>query len=261
MTFGRGFIADTHATHQGSAAPVIEAAAATGKRPAAFIQQVNNQLQTETCVGWTFKESVELRAAALGLVIPPLSASGIYALAKQLQQAFEGTTSQPMVDNGCEPSLAAQAFRSFGAPTEAQRPFVPSEVCAKLQIADLQTADATLGFFVKGFYGIVEAGTARSARVRQALDAGMPVPLSVPSSTGSFESPDGRVLSAPTSWVADNHMVELVDYRSAPEGAFEYLILNHWGTSWGSGGLAWCDDSFLQYSNNLFIVDIAPVTM
>jgi hypothetical protein len=253
---GRGFVADTHLTHQGSAAPVITAATATGKRPVSFIKQINSQGETETCVPWTFKETIDLRASSLGIVVPPLSASGLYALALQLAQAFEGTKAYPLVDQGCQPSLQAQAIRSFGAVTEADRPWNPASICTKLSIADVEAAQSTIGFFVKGFYGVVEVGDARGARVRQALDAGMPVPLSVPSSSGSFENPDGLVLSAPTSYLTDNHMVSLVDYRSAPEGAFEYLFLNHWGTSWGSGGLAWCDDSFIQYSNNLFIVDI-----
>lgn len=36
-----------------------------------------------------------------------------------------------------------------------------------------------------------------------------------------------------------NHMVTLVGYRPAPDGGYEFLIKNSWGTGWGIGGYAW----------------------
>lgn len=262
MSYGAGFRPDTYAKPVHVASALLGAATPAG-RPISYLSQIGgikNQGQTETCVAFTFVECIALRAAALGITTPRGSETGVYTLSLQLEQAFQGDTSQPLVDMGSQPALAGQGIRSFGVPSSLIRPFDPVDVTRKLSFADLLLADATLPLVVSGFAGISEGGDARVAKVVQALGTGIPVALSVPASSSEFESPDGQVLTAPTTWKADNHMVQLVDFRPkvslASVGTYEFLIMNHWGPNWASQGLAWCDESFVQYSESLFIVDL-----
>jgi C1A family cysteine protease len=63
--------------------------------------------------------------------------------------------------------------------------------------------------------------------------------IAVTVAAGSSFSPDtnGRIKKCGNGSI--NHMVNLVGYRPAPSGGYEFLIANSWGTGWGDGGFAW----------------------
>jgi len=48
---------------------------------------------------------------------------------------------------------------------------------------------------------------------------------------------EGRITTCDATRV--NHMVNLAGYRPAPDGGYEFLIANSWGTGWGEAGFAW----------------------
>ncbi len=73
--------------------------------------------------------------------------------------------------------------------------------------------------------------------LRQAIvDHGV---IAVTVAAGSSFTPDanGRIKSCSAGRI--NHMVTLAGFRPAPNGGFEFLIANSWGTGWGDGGFAW----------------------
>jgi C1A family cysteine protease len=73
--------------------------------------------------------------------------------------------------------------------------------------------------------------------LRQAiLDYGV---IAVTVAAGSSFSPNssGRITSCGSRGI--NHMVTLAGYRPAPNGGYEFLIGNSWGSDWGDGGFAW----------------------
>jgi hypothetical protein len=258
MAFGRGFRPDTLVTHDGSADAYLGTAApSAGKRLVDYLPSiggVGNQGSTESCVGFAFRETIGLRAAALGLSVPLGSALGIYAGTRQLEQAFGKVTDQPLTDSGSSPALAVEFIRRFGLPSEAAFPFDAAKVCDKLTLADLETADKTVPLFVRGFYAITSEGDALIAQCKQAIDTLHPVALAVCSATGDFEAGNGIIDAPPTPRTTD-HMIELIDHREGANGT-EFLILNHWSTAWRQGGMAWCTSAFVQAANNFFVIDI-----
>lgn len=253
MTYGLGFRRDTHATHDGDAAAYLASAPNSGKRPAAYLDQVGgvlDQEQTSTCVGQAIKRAVDLRAAALGLTIPSGSATAIRNLALELEAKLDGTSS-PLTDVGCEPSLAVQALRTYGLPSETACPFGPDTLTRPITLAELEDADKRVTIFVRQFRGVAATGDDRIVQVRQALDAGLPVILAVRASTPEFQGYQGGLLTAWTQGGTD-HMVQLVDYSD--DGRI--VLLNSWGEAWGAGGCALVDGSFVKAADHLFIVDI-----
>jgi cathepsin L len=63
--------------------------------------------------------------------------------------------------------------------------------------------------------------------------------LAVTVAAGNSFSPNssGRITTCGSRGI--NHMVTLAGYRPAPNGGYEFLIGNSWGTNWGDGGFAW----------------------
>jgi Papain family cysteine protease len=255
MRYGLGFRADVHATHDGDAGAFLASASAAAGRPSQYLDQVGGVLdqgQTETCVGQAFKRAIDLRAAALGLSLPSSSALAIRNLALQVEQRLDGVSGQPLTDVGCQPSLAVQAIRTYGLPSEAAFPFDPAHTTDKLTLSELEDADKRVGVFVRQFRGITATGSDRIVQVRQALDAGMPVVLAVNGSTPEFQSYQGGGLLTAWTQGRTDHMVELIDFSD--DGLFD--LLNSWGPSWGAGGRASVDGPFVQASDHLFVVDI-----
>lgn len=263
---GTGFQPDTHATHDGSARDFLGAQQGTPGGPVRFLASiggVGDQQQTESCVGWSFVECIALRAAALGLSLPRGSELGVRNLALELELVALGTPGLALTDRGAQPSLAVQGIRQFGLPSQAAFPFDPAQAARRLGLGDLESADKTVPLFVKGFYGITDDGDARITQIRQALAADIPVALAVYSGSAAFQAPNDPdmnptsrgIIGAPLSYRSPDHMVELVDVRDGDQGA-EFLILNHWGRQWGTDGLAWCDESLVQVSSALYVIDI-----
>jgi hypothetical protein len=259
---GLGFRRDTHATHDGDAGPLLASLPSASKRPIAYLEQVGGVLdqgQTSTCVGQAFKRAIDLRAAALGLSVPSGSAAAIRNLALQIENRLDGKLGAPIEDVGCEPSLAAQAFRTYGIPSEAAYPFDPARCTDPITLAELEDADKRIALFVRQFRGITATGDTRLAQVRQALDAGMPVVLAVNASTPEFQNYEaGTVLTAWAQGEPD-HMVQLIDYADTQSGSFD--LLNSWGPTWGAArlgapGRALVDGQFVQASSHLFVVDV-----
>ena len=257
---GLGFARDTVATHDGSATPLLRAAlrgCSDTIRPVDFLTAiggVGDQGQTESCVGWTFVEVVALRARALGLDLPRGSELGVWALARQLAGQAEGFTQRYLHDEGAQPSLAVRGLREYGMPSQASLPWDPSGVTKKVSLGMLEAADATVPLLVHGFFGITTSGEEKLDEITAALRTGHPVAIAVCASTSEFQNagPTTPPLPAWDQSLAPDHMVSLVDYDT--DGNF--LLLNHWGASWGNGGLAWVSSAFVAGAADLFVVDV-----
>src|ERR1019366_6210214 len=120
----------------------------------AQIGGVQNQQQTEKCVGFSIVSCIALRAAALDLTLPRGSELAVVAIAQQLEMMGEGTPNAPLLDNGCSPALAVQGIRRFGLPSQASFPFDVTRTAEKIDVSELEDADRTIGLFVHEFLGI-----------------------------------------------------------------------------------------------------------
>lgn len=253
MTFGRGFKPDTHATHDGDAAPYVASLVGGLAQPITYLAQVGGPLdqgQTSTCVGQAIKRAVDLRAAALGLHVPSGSATAIRNLALQIENRLDGVLGAPLRDVGCEPSLAVQGLRSYGFPSEASCPFGPTTLTQPISLSELEDADKRLPLFVRAFRGVTSAGTRRLQDVSDALSKGLPVIMAVCASTPQFQAGTGILTAWPKGMQTD-HMTQLVE--SNDDG---FILLNSWG-SWANSGLADVDGSFVEAADHLFIVDLS----
>jgi hypothetical protein len=83
-------------------------------------------------------------------------------------------------------------------------------------------------------------GGSRSPSVddlRAAIYTYKAIAVTVAAGGGFNPGRDGRITTCGSRSI--NHMVQLVGYRPAANGGYEFLIKNSWGTSWGDAGYAW----------------------
>ena len=230
--------------------------------PFRFVQSINDQGESEGCVGFAIKESFEARAAALGLVLPPVSALGVWALARQFAQAAYGVDlSTPLENVGCQPSLAARGISVYGIPGESSFPWStdPGQYVRKLTLAQLESADGTLSLLLRQWLAITATGQRRHDQIRAALASDHFVPLAIAASGADFQNP-GAVIDVDPNGAATNHMVSLVG--TFEDGSGDYLLLNHWGPSWGGNGgappgMARVTPGRVDQCDSLYVADLA----
>lgn len=78
---------------------------------------------------------------------------------------------------------------------------------------------------------------------------------------GSFDTDsNGEFVGCRDSGI--NHMVDLVGYRKNSSGAWEFLMRNSWGTSWGQAGYGWlkrgCEETAVGSESAAIVVVDGP---
>jgi hypothetical protein len=209
-----------------------------------YIQQIYDQGQTSSCVGWSFAQAVKLRLAVMGSPIGLPSPEAIYVCARAMEREQAGLPpdGNPLQDNGTQSLLAVQAMQKWGIPSNDAWPFDPTTINNEPSLEELEVASA-FQLSGSGFARITSVGDQRIADIKQAISAGYPVQIGT-SVDKAFEDYNGTgLITAPV--VADilgGHAMHLVGFRA--DGAFRGV--NQWGTSWGDSGLYWADPMFVM---------------
>jgi len=244
---GKGYHADTHDHSKDMSSRALFGAAM--RVPAEFslesyMQQIWNQLQTSSCVGWAFAQAVQLRCAVAGTPIPMPSPEAIYVAGRAEERKLAGLTpaQSPLQDNGTQPSLAVAGMGEIGIPSMTAWPFDPATINDEPNLEELEVASA---FKLTGIARVQSTDSQRLADIRQAISSGYPVAIGTQVDQ-AFEDYNGKgLIQAPDpNALLGGHMMHLVGYRA--DGAFRGV--NQWGTSWGDSGLYWASPEWVMSS-------------
>lgn len=188
-----------------------------------FVDYVNDQGPTESCVLQAIQSQHYVAMRRLGVATPPrMSRLWGYWHARRL-----GSIAQ--VDKGCTPRLAWKALAKCGFCREVFWPFDTNKVNTPPSFdATARAVDQT---WVQGYYRVWGL-TGTSYEVRQAIAAGHPVVFGTPVDHRfmDYEHPvasPAQVLQYPSGPIAGRHMMLAVAYD--PESLW---VLNSWG-NWG----------------------------
>jgi hypothetical protein len=218
-----------------------------------FVRRVNNQGQTESCVGQALTKGIDTRLRKMGLNVPEPSAQACYTLARE----EETPKGQPLEDNGSIAGDAFKAMKNLGCPREMVWPLNPAVINERLSWDVLQDASR---FLVLDPYRMNEEGASRSDAIANALTQGFPVVFAQQIDNKFFDYTGGTIqLFDPD--VAGGHMMCIMGFRPSPgaAGGREFLVINSWGEDWGEGGYCWMHERILAdpRSDEFYVVDVA----
>ncbi len=184
-----------------------------------LVTTIKNQGACGSC--WSFARTKALEAATI--------ISG-RATIDELNMSEQDTLVNDKFSFGCDGGFMDGRFETTaGVTTEKNCPYRAS---TRFSCRGAKFAKAT------NWSMIGESDRAPTAdELRQAIvDYGV---IAVTVAAGSTFAPNasGRITQCGSRTL--NHMVNLVGYRLAPNGGYEFLIANSWGTGWGDGGYAW----------------------
>lgn len=202
-----------------------------------FVDGVNDQDVTSSCVAQAITKALTIRLAKLGLPAPPFSVLGLYAPARRRSAG----PAEKLRDDGTFPRDAMSTVADIGAALEATWPFDPAKVDEDVPLDVFMEASK---FVVFGWWRIYASGASRSAAIAQAISNGYPVVFGA-DLWESFFDYSGGTIAAPGPGSAGGHMMTIVGYRTRRDGAREFQVLNSWGTTWGEQGFCWLHEDVL----------------
>jgi len=228
---GTGYVRDLHVFHDGA---LVGAPRAVGQQPDDVLTDadVGNQGRTEKCVGFSLTRAVLLAARILGLGEFLGSESALVNMTNGRRNVLLGLPNAPLVEEGCQPSLAVDCIRRYGLPSQGAFPFSGATSLDRVDLADLLDARKRIGLFVTSWNGIAGNGDAMVEQCRAVLRAGIPIPVALCSSRPEYQNAGSAPVDAPSSYQPTDHMNLLV--RALDDGNFK--ILNSWGLDYGVRG-------------------------
>ncbi len=189
---------------------------------------VRDQESTSMCVGFGLTGSARCRLHSIGIPCEPFSPQALYGLTLM---AMRPNKSDPLIDDGCYPFVAASILYDFGLCPERLYPFNPHTVTKEV---DLQTVMSASQFRLQSFRRIAARGSERVTMCKRSIAAGHPVPLGMLvgdefQAYTSSKDPVGIETGPDTG----GHMTFLCGYEDDGE---VFIGCNSWGTSWGDKG-------------------------
>jgi len=210
-----------------------------------YLDTVNDQKWTNSCVGQWFSNAVYLAGQAQGKPVARPSARWAYTVARYLRNP-----GADLLDLGSSARLMCEGAAKHGIVADSRLPFVPADINEPPPFdADVAGGDAL-------FTGYYRAG-ADAELLKRALCLGHFPGVAIAVHQNFVDWATDGVYSEPLGAFRGYHMLTLVGYRP---GAFR--VLNSWGTSWGDGGFCWMSDYFItsQYAFDRYVVTAAPAS-
>jgi hypothetical protein len=222
---------------------------------------VNNQMTTESCVGWALKNSIDIHARAMGFQVPmdpetaletespsaqtpspqvgpsmgpldPRSAMAIWIFGQLMgrEEDMETAEQEPLGNVGIQPTLAVRGMMKNGVPSDKQWPFDPSKITADPTLLQIAMASA---FRVRGYHRVLSTGPQRLADIRLAIQNNCPVFVGAQIDKAFMQYSGGVLAASDTNNLVGGHGTCLIGFRR--DGTFQGL--NQWSTGWGLNGL------------------------
>lgn len=219
----------------------------------AWVRRVNDQGQTESCVGQALTKAIDTRLRRMGFNVPEPSAQACYTGARELENP--GKKDDPLPDEGSNAGDAFRFMKELGCPRETTWPLDPSKITERLPWDVLQ--DGTR-FYVYNVFYMSEEGASRSDAIANALDKDFPV-VFAQRIDNKFFSYSGGTIQTFDADDAGGHMMCILGYRPSATGGREFLIINSWGTGWGEAGYCWMHERMLAdpRSSEFYMVEVA----
>lgn len=200
------------------------------------------QSATDSCLGMSGAQAYRLSSLARGIDCPDLSGLFPYKLGR----ASMGIEDE---DNGMSFEGLMTAVERFGLAAEAAWPFNLMRVNARISGSALHDGYDRRG--VRGYYSIDRADV---DGVRRALASKICV-IGAWAVDKMFELDSGpELIDTPDRDIAGNHAMPIEDY--APDGTFG--LLNHYDTSWRSGGRCRFTEAYTRSSLGFMAFDVGP---
>lgn len=216
-----------------------------------WVRRVNDQGQTESCVGQAIAKAIDTRLRKMGFNVPEPSAQACYTGARE----FENPGDAPLPDEGSNAGDAFRFLQKLGCPSEMVWPLDADRITERLPWDVLQNGTK---FYVYNVFFMTEEGASRSAAIANALNHGFPV-VFAQQIDNKFFSYAGGTIKALDPDIAGGHMMCILGYRPAADGKREFLVINSWGTGWGEGGYCWMHENVLAdpRSGEFYMVEVA----
>ena len=90
-----------------------------------------------------------------------------------------------------------------------------------------------------GAYKIIGGGTKKIGQIITALNTEHPVEGGLSVTREFIRDREGLVWNNMDGTIVGGHAILIVGWRYAPDGSYEFLIRNSWGTGWGNEGHCW----------------------
>lgn len=222
---------------------------------AEYVDDVNDQKWTSSCVGQALGKALQVRLRRIGFMLAFIpSFSGIYTIARRIGMK---DPEAELVDDGCFPRDAMTGIKEMGVPSAAVWPFDPDKINQELPWDALQ--DATR-FRVFQWFRITAFGASRSDAIAQAIAKGFPVIFGLRVWSAFLSFTGDSVIREPGKDDAGGHMMTIVGYRTGADGKREFQILNSWGLGWGDRGLCWIHEDVLSgiRASDFYVIQVSP---
>ena len=226
------------AAHPLAATPIAQVVDHGAFGPAIF-----DQMNVGSCWGHAASRGIY---QALAIIGKPLSfvpsPDTLYRIARALMRAA-GESSGPLTDSGTDPFYGAQAFSQFGVKPMGALIQGRNTDCALEHVADepnmaeiVQGAHA----LIVGAHQITTTGAQRTADVRTALSAGLPVIIGVNADAAIEDWQAGNAPLGPPdpNKILGGHMLCLDGYDLTRTGE-PFLVANSWAADYGEAGRLW----------------------
>lgn len=209
---------------------------------------VRDQDGSSACVGFGLTGAAYCRLHAIGVPCGLFSPTALYNLTLM---ASRPNKSDPLIDDGCYPFVAASILVDHGLCQESAYPFSMKRVAKEV---DLQTVLTSSQFRVSNFSRITARGEERVEVCKRSIAASHPVPLGMLvgdefQAYTSSRDPVGIETGPDTG----GHMTFLCGYENDGE---VFIGCNSWGKSWGDQGFFRIHRSKLEHSSTTDLYEI-----